>query len=491
VKVDVLHGKVPPQAIDIEEAVLGAILMEQSALDTVLDIFHDPEVFYKPSNVTIFKAILKMSVENKAIDMLTVVEELNRTQDLDIVGGAYYISQLTANIASTAHLEDHCRILWQKSVQRRLIEAGGRIIHNSFDPGMDVFDLIDDSEQMVFAISTGMVKQNYHAIQDVGVETIARVEFLRNHPDEFTGVPTGFPSLDRITYGWQPSDLIILAARPSVGKTALALNLARNASKNNIRNVPVGFFCLEMSRGQLTERVLSSESEIFLDKIRRGKMNDQEFLKLQQSADQLPNIYFDDTASLNIFEFRSKARKMVSKNGVGLIIIDYLQLMGSSSDFGNREQEISMITRNLKSIARELDIPIIALSQMSRDIEKGSGRSAKLSDLRESGAIEQDADFVAFLSRDDYQQNDLEKDPAIAGNANFDIRKHRNGSLEKLVFKTDLRIQKWFEEDAYRDYMSRHGLGDGSWTKLPAPDGPSLFIQQPDNFDKEFDAPPF
>lgn len=487
-----MHGKVPPQAVDVEKAVLGAVLMEVGALDTVLDIFQDPEVFYNPSNMALFRTVLKMSMENKAIDMLTVVEELNRSEELDIVGGVYYISQLTQNITSTAHLEDHCRILWQKSVQRRLIEAGGRIIHNSFDPGMDTFDLIDSSEQLVFSISNGMVKQHYHALADIGLETLSRVDFLRNHPDEFTGVPTGFPSLDRVTYGWQPSDLIILAARPSVGKTALALNLARNAYKNNIRPVKVGFFSLEMSRGQLSERILSSETEIFLDKIRRGKMSDQEFETLKLASQQLPEIFIDDTSSLNIFEFRSKARKMVAKQGVGLIIIDYLQLMGGSSDFGNREQEISMITRNLKSIARELNIPIIALSQMSRDIEKGSGRTAKLSDLRDSGAIEQDADFVAFLSRDDYQQNDLEKDPSIAGNANFDIRKHRNGALENLVFKTDLRIQKWFEGDAYRDYMARHGLGDGSWIKLPPPEqGPSLFIQSQDDFDSGYEAPPF
>lgn len=490
-KVDVLSGKVPPQALDLEKAVLGAILMESGALDSVLDIFQDPEIFYSPSNVALFKTILKMSAENKAIDMLTVVEELNRTEELDIVGGAFYISQLTQNVVSTAHLEDHCRILWQKSVQRRLIEAGGRIIHNSFDPGLDVFDLIDNSEQLVFAISSGMVKQNYHSIHDVGIDSISKIEFLRNHPDEFTGVPTGFPSLDRITYGWQPSDLIVLAARPGVGKTALALNLARNASKNNIRAVPVGFFSLEMGKGQLTDRVLSSETEVFLDKIRRGKMSDQEFIKLEQAASQLPDIYIDDTSGLNIFEFRSKARKMVSKHGVGLIIIDYLQLMGGNMDgYGNREQEISMITRNLKTIARELNIPIIALSQMSRDIEKRKG-PAQLSDLRESGAIEQDADIVAFLSRDDYQQNDLEKDPAIAGNASLDIRKHRNGSLEKLVFKTDLRIQKWFEEDAYRDYIDRHGLGDGSWTKLPGGGAPTLFIQKPDPYDNSYEAPPF
>lgn len=489
-KVDVLHGKVPPQAVDVEKAVLGAILIEARALDTVLDIFQDPEVFYNPSNVLLFQTMVKMSMENKSIDTITLCEELNKRGELVTVGGVYYINDLTNKVVSTAHLETHCRILWEKSVQRRLIETGGRIIHNSFDAGMDVFDLIDSSEQMVFAISGGMVRQNYHSIQDIGQEAISKVEFLRNHPDEFTGVPTGFPSLDRITYGWQPSDLIILAARPSVGKTAMALNLARNASKNNIRSVPVGFFSLEMGKAQLTDRVLSSETEIFLDKIRRGKMSDQEFETLKLASQQLPEIFIDDTSALNIFEFRSKARKMVSKQGVGLIIIDYLQLMGGTSDFGNREQEISMITRNLKSIARELNIPIIALSQMSRDIEKRKG-PAQLSDLRESGAIEQDADFVAFLSRDDYQQNDLEKDPSIAGNASFDIRKHRNGSLEKLAFKTDLRVQKWFEGDAYRDYMTRHGLGDGNWTKLPVQEGPSLFIQQQDDFDSGYEAPPF
>jgi replicative DNA helicase len=400
-----IYGKVPPQAKGLEEAVLGAIMLEKGAFDTVVEILK-PECFYVDSHQKIFKAMQSLANKSQPIDILTVVEELRFKEELDLVGGPYYVTKLTNSVVSSANIEAHSRIVLQKFIQRELIRISGEIIADAYEDSTDVFDLLDQAESKIYEVTSSHLRNNYETIDSVLVKTIQRIEDLRHKNEDITGVPSGFKSLDRITYGWQPTDLIILAARPSVGKTALALNLARNAALHASKPTPVAVFSLEMSAGQLVQRILSAESEIWLEKIARGKMEEHEMKQLYargiQRLAQAP-IFIDDTPALNIFELRAKCRRLKNANNIGLIIIDYLQLMSGTGENrnGNREQEISNISRNLKGLAKELQVPIIALSQLSREVEKRKegNKMPQLSDLRESGAIEQDADMVCFMSR--------------------------------------------------------------------------------------------
>jgi replicative DNA helicase len=393
-----VYGKVPPQARDLEEAVLGAVMLEKSAFDTIVEILK-PECFYVDAHQLIFKSFQSLAQKSMPIDMLTVVEELKTKEELDVIGGPYYITRLTNAVVSTANIEAHARIILQKFIQRELIRISGEIIGDAYEDSTDVFDLLDDSETKMFNITNHYLKKNYEDIGNALAKAVNRIDELRNKKEDISGVPSGFASLDRVTYGWQPTDLIVLAARPSVGKTALALNLARNAALHPTKPTGVGIFSLEMSASQLVQRILSAESEIALEKIARGKLEDYEYQQLHTKGikrlEQAP-IFIDDTAALNIFEFRAKARRLVNKHHVGLIVIDYLQLMSGTGDRGaNREQEISNISRNLKALAKELNVPIIALSQLSRAVEtRKESKMPQLSDLRESGAIEQDADLV-------------------------------------------------------------------------------------------------
>src|SRR5215210_1386003 len=348
-----VYGKVPPQAKELEEAVLGAIMLEKGAFDNVVEILK-PECFYVDSHQRIFKAMQGLANKSQPIDILTVVEELRTREELDLVGGPYYVTKLTNTVVSTANIEAHSRIILQKFIQRELIRISGEIITDSYEDSTDVFDLLDDAESKLFEITNNHLRKNFDPIDRVLVKTIQRIEDLRHKNEDITGVPTGFTSLDRVTYGWQNTDLIILAARPSVGKTAFALNLARNAALHPTKPVPVGFFSLEMSAGQLVQRILSAESEILMEKIARGKLEEHEYQQLHKKGitrlEKAP-IFIDDTAALNIFEFRAKARRLVNKHKVGIIIIDYLQLMSGSNDRnGNREQEISTISRHLKAL---------------------------------------------------------------------------------------------------------------------------------------------
>src|SRR6478736_3706693 len=430
-----VYGKVPPQAKDLEEAVLGAIMLEKNAFDTVAEILK-PECFYVEGHQRIFRCMQNLAQKSQPIDILTVVEELRTKEELEMVGGAYYVTKLTNTVVSSANIQTHSRIILQKFIQRELIRISGEIIGDAYEDSTDVFDLLDDAESKLFEITNNHLRKNFDTIDSVLVKTIQRIEDLRNKKEDLSGVTSGFASLDRVTYGWQPTDLIILAARPSVGKTALALNLARNAALNPVKKTPVAFFSLEMSASQLVQRILSAESEIPLEKIARGKLEEYEYQQLHtkgvKKLEQAP-IFIDDTAALNIFEFRAKARRLVHKHQVGLIIIDYLQLMSGTSDRGaNREQEISNISRNLKALAKELSIPIIALSQLSREVEKRKegAKIPQLSDLRESGAIEQDADMVMFLYRPEYYDiTSNEMGESNKGETHVRIAKHRNGSL--------------------------------------------------------------
>src|SRR3954470_12766907 len=432
-----IYGKVPPQAKDLEEAVLGAIMLEKGAFDAVVEILK-PEAFYVDGHQRIYKAMQSLANKSQPIDILTVVEELRMREELDLVGGPYYVTKLTNAVVSSANIEAHSRIVLQKFIQRELIRISGEIISDAYEDSTDVFDLLDQAESKIYEVTSTHLRNSYETIDSVLVKTIQRIEDLRHKNEDITGVPTGFAALDRITYGWQSTDLIILAARPSVGKTAFALNLARNAALHPTKSTPVAVFSLEMSAAQLVQRILSAESEIWLEKIARGKLEEHEYQQLHKRGitrlERAP-IFIDDTAALNIFEFRAKARRLVNKHHVGLIIIDYLQLMSGSGDRnGNREQEISTISRNLKALAKELNIPIIALSQLNRAVEtRKESKIPVLADLRESGAIEQDADMVLFIYRpESYEIYTNEQGESTKGETHIKIAKHRNGSLETI-----------------------------------------------------------
>jgi replicative DNA helicase len=478
-----VYGKIPPQAKDLEEAVLGAVMLEKSAFDTVVEILK-PECFYVDSHQRIFKAMQNLAQKSLPIDILTVAEEMRLREELDIIGGPYYITKLTNTVVSSANIEAHARIILQKFIQRELIRISGEIISDAYEDSTDVFDLLDDAESKLFEITNNHLRKNFDSIDTVLVKTIQRIEDLRNKNEDISGVPSGFNSLDRITYGWQPTDLIILAARPSVGKTAFALNLARSAALHPTKSTPVAVFSLEMSASQLVQRILSAESEIWLEKIARGKLEEHEMKQLYakgiQRLAQAP-IFIDDTAALNIFELRAKCRRLKNKHHVGLIIIDYLQLMSGTNDNknGNREQEISRISRDLKALAKELQVPIIALSQLSREVEKRKegNKMPQLSDLRESGAIEQDADMVMFLYRPEYYDITAnEFGESNKGETHVRIAKHRNGALETIKLRAYLHIQKFMEDDG-GDFGST-GLPPGNWKPVKDDEGgPKLYIQ--------------
>jgi len=480
-----VYGKVPPQAKDLEEAVLGAIMLEKTAFDTVIEILK-PECFYVEAHQRIYSAMQSLANKSQPIDILTVTEELRSREELEMVGGPYYVTKLTNTVVSSAHIDAHARIVLQKFIQRELIRISGEIIGDAYEDSTDVFDLLDDAESKLFEITNNHLRKDYNSIDTVLVNTIKRIEDLRQRNEDVTGVPSGFSGLDRVTYGWQNTDLIILAARPAVGKTAFALNLARNAVMHATKPTPVALFSLEMSAGQLVQRILSAESEIWLEKIARGKMEEHEMKQLYargiQRLSQAP-LFIDDTPALNIFELRAKCRRLKNKHNIGMIIIDYLQLMSGTGEnrSSNREQEISNISRNLKGLAKELNVPIIALSQLSRAVEqrgaKEGSRIPQLSDLRESGAIEQDADMVMFLYRPEYYDiNSNAEGENTKGLTEVKIAKHRNGTLETVKLKALLHIQKFtnWDEDPY----SGIGLPSGGWR--PVEDGgggEKLYIQ--------------
>lgn len=486
-----MFGKVPPQSKDLEEAVLGAIMLEKGAFDTVVEVLK-PECFYVDANQRIYRSMQSLAQKNMPIDLLTVVEELKFKEELEIVGGAYYVSKLTNSVVSSANIDAHSRIILQKFIQRELIRISGEIIGDAYEDSTDVFDLLDDAETKLFEITNNHLRKNFDDINTVLVKTIQKIEDMRSRDEDITGVPSGFPSLDKLTYGWQATDLIVLAARPSVGKTAFALNLARSAALHPTHPTAVGFFSLEMSAGQLVQRILSAESEIHLEKINRGRLEEHEMAQLyKRGIDRLSKapIFIDDTAALNIFELRAKCRRLKNKHNVGLIIIDYLQLMSGSGENrnANREQEISRISRDLKGLAKELQVPIIALSQLSREVEKRKegNKIPQLSDLRESGAIEQDADMVMFLYRPDYYDiTTTEFGESNKGETYVKVAKHRNGSLETIKLKALLHIQKFIEDESgddggygsgkpggnFRPVSPNEGAGGGS--------GAALYIQK-------------
>lgn len=461
---DLAFGKKPPQALDLESAILGAIMLEKGAFDVASEVL-SADAFYDTKHSIIYNAMISLQQRNIPIDLLTVVEELRKRGELEKVEGPYTITKFTNSVVSSAHLEQHCQIVQEKYLAREMIRLGGDLIGKGYDDSEDAFEILDFAEDRLFDLTTGHLKQNYSEAFAVGMQCLSEIDFLRSNPEDISGVPTGYKALDNLTRGWQPTDLIILAARPSVGKTAFMLNLARNAAMHPARPTPVGIFSLEMSNKQLMHRLISAESMVGLEKMLRGRITEEEHRKISMATDRIASakLFFDDTPALNVFELRAKARRMVSRDKVGMIIIDYLQLMsGLKGDRNsNREQEISTISRSLKALAKELNIPIIALSQLSRQIESRKGGEPQLSDLRESGAIEQDADVVIFLTRPDYQQRTDSVDPSLRNDADVKIKKHRSGKLDDLAFKTDLSIQRWFDLQQYEDYERETGFGTG------------------------------
>lgn len=448
-----VYGKVPPQAPDLEEAVLGACMLEKDTFSQCIEILNREDCFYIDAHQKIWAAMRRLYDRGTSVDLLTITEELRKSNELDIVGGAYFLTRLTMSVLTSAHVEAHARIVMEKFIQRELIRISGTVISDAYEDSTDPFDLMDKAETELYSLSTGHLKKNYKSSPDLAREAIERQEFLRNNPSHLTGVPTGYPVLDALTCGWQNTDLIILAARPSVGKTAFAINLALNAAMSQIKRTGAGIFSLEMSASQITNRAISSLSRVDYTHVNRGKLDDFELNKFNDAAALFASLNFkvDDTPALNIFELRARARRMVEKDEVGLLIIDYLQIM-SGVDNGrnsNREQEISKISRDLKTLAKDLQVPIIALSQLNRASETRKDKTPSLADLRESGAIEQDADAVIFLSRPDYQKKEHEIDQIIKDNVDLNFAKHRNGSTEFIAMKFKKDIQTFFDLDTY------------------------------------------
>ncbi len=444
------YGRMPPQAVDLEEAVLGAIMLERDAIIAVMDILK-PQSFYKEAHQKIFQVIIDLSTKHEAIDILTVTEALKKNNHLDEVGGAIYISQLTGRVASAAHLEFHARIVAQKFIQRELIRVSSEIQANAFDDSQDVDELLDFSEQELFKIAEGNIKKETVKINKLMQLAINQIEEASKREDSLSGVPSGFTKLDRLTSGWQKSDLVIIAARPSMGKTAFVLSMARNIAVDH--NRPVAFFSLEMASLQLVTRLIVSETELPSDRIRNGRLEPWEWEQLDYRIKNLVEspIYIDDTPAISIFELRAKCRRLKNLYDVQLIIIDYLQLMsGTPETRGNREQEVSAISRSLKGIAKELDVPIIALSQLNRSVELRAGnKKPQLSDLRESGAIEQDADLVIFIHRPEKYGIDVDENQnSLKGIAEIIVAKHRNGAVGEVALKFKEEFAKFIELDS-------------------------------------------
>ena len=452
--IDSAYGHMPPQALEIEKLVLGALMIDKDAFTVVSEILR-PETFYEKRHENIYQAIQTLNMEEKAVDIATVIEQLKKDGNLEQVGGAVYVVELSQHVVSSAHIELHSRILAQKYLARQLISFASMVETKAFDESVDVDDLMQDAEGMLFELSQKNMRQDYTQIDPIITEAQEKIQIAAGSKGGLTGVPSGFTKLDDITSGWQPSDLVIIAGRPAMGKTSFALSIAKNIVVDY--NVPMAFFSLEMNKVQLANRLISNVCEITGSKIMNGQLNDAEWQRLDKNIRKLYGkpLYIDDTAALSIFELRTKARRLVREKGVKLIMIDYLQLMNATgSKFGNRQEEVSTISRSLKGLAKELDIPILALSQLNRTVENREGIEGKrpqLSDLRESGAIEQDADMVLFVHRPEYyhiytdgNNNDLR------GMAQIIIAKHRKGAIGDVLLNFKGEFTRFANpEDAY------------------------------------------
>lgn len=467
-------GRIPPQALDLEEAVLGAMLIDNAAINQVIDILQ-PETFYREQHGVIYKAMKHLFAESQPVDMLTVANRLRSEGELEMAGGDYYLVQLSQRVSSAANSEFHARIIVQKYIQREMIRVSGDIITKAFDETTDVFELLDQAEQDLFEVAHSNVTKNYSTADELVEEALKRIEEIGSR-EGLSGVPSGFKEVDKVTSGWQPSDLVIIAARPGMGKTAFVLSMARNIAIEHKK--PIAIFSLEMSSVQLITRLISSETGLKSEKLRKGNLEVHEWQQLTTKVKHLENapMYIDDTPALSIFDLRAKCRRLVAQHQVEIIVIDYLQLMSggqSGKNGGNREQEISAISRSLKSIAKELNVPVIALSQLSRAVEtRGGTKRPLLSDLRESGAIEQDADIVNFIYRPEYYQMtewDDENQTPCEGQAEFIFAKHRNGGLDnvRLRFQGELAKFSDLEEEGEGGNFYESKINNGSFLDEP------------------------
>ena len=458
-------GVVPPQAVELEEAVLGALMLERDSIIGVQEYLRG-ESFYTEEHRIIFKAIESLAMELKPIDLYTVTERLRARKELKKVGGAAYLAQLTQKVGSAVYVGSHAKIIAQEYVQRELIGSATEIQRRSYDEDQDVTDLIGFAEGEIFKVSEGHVKRSVQSSKDILQQALNQIEEAGKKGESYIGVPSGFMDIDRVTLGWQPSDLIIIAARPSMGKTAFVLSMARNMAVKN--ESPVAFFSLEMSSGQVMMRLIVAETGLPSNDIKSGRLTPDQWRHLESATKPLGSapLYVDDTPALSVFEFRSKARRLKTQNDIKIIIIDYLQLMtgGGDNKNGNREQEVAFISRTLKAIAKELNVPIIALSQLSRATEtRGGSKRPQLSDLRESGAIEQDADIVAFIHRPEYYGITTDENGMpTAGMAEIIIAKHRNGAVTDVPLRFLKDQARFADKDSDENSTAADPMGSGS-----------------------------
>ncbi len=468
-----MFGRVMPQALDLEEVVLGASMLDKEAFSIIVEKLR-PESFYLQAHQEIYQVMQDLFANLQPIDILTVHQELKKRGKLDSIGGVNYLMDLTNKVASAANLEYHAHIVLQKFIQRELIHVATQTINDAFADQKDVLEMLDSAEQSLFDITDKNLNTGFQKVGQVAQSVMDKIEALSQKEGGMTGVSTGFKELDAITNGWQSSDLIIIAARPGMGKTAFTLSLAFNAAE---ADTGVAIFSLEMANSQLVQRLISMDSMIPASTLREGSLKDKQWETLSDSVGRLSQmpIFIDDTPAINIFELRAKCRRLKQNHNIGLVVIDYLQLMsaGDSSKRGNREQEISSISRALKGMAKELDLPVIALSQLSRAVEtRGGDKKPQLSDLRESGAIEQDADIVTFIYRPDYYE--LADNLEIPENtAEIIISKHRNGSLGTVTLKF-IKENVKFVDFVDHDFRNTGGMGSDIFS-----DGGASFITRP------------
>src|SRR5258707_2560915 len=471
-------GKLPPQPPDLEEAVLGALMLEKNALTAVVE-FLRPEHFYSDQHKEIYTAIIDLFKSSEPVDMRTVVAQLRKNGKLEVAGGAFYIAELTSKVSSAANIEYHARIIIEMAIKRDLIQIASQVHHEAYEDTTDVFELLDKTEQSIFQISDSNLRKNYDNMKSLMYRAIQELQEKKNHKDGLTGVPTGFSRLDRITSGWQKSDLVIIASRPGMGKTAFIVSAMRNAAVDF--NFPVAIFSLEMASIQLVNRLISAEAELDSEKIKKGNLAEFEWQQLVHKTNRLSSapIFIDDTPALSILELRAKCRRLKAEHNIQLIVIDYLQLMKWEIG-GNRDQEIASISRALKGVAKELDVPVIALSQLSRGVEtRGGDKRPQLSDLRGSGPIEQDADIVMFLYRPEYSKIDQYEDGTTSqAVAELIIAKHRNGSLDSVRLKFIGKYTKFADYDAPEGFtpisniQSRMNAPRNQPPPLPGDDAP-------------------
>jgi len=443
------EGRVPPQAIDVESAVLGAMLLEKEAIAKAIEILDD-RAFYKPANQSIYRAMMALFERSEPIDLITLTEELRRRNELDKIGGEYYLSELTTKVSSAANVEYHAHIVLERALMRQLIHSSSEIINRAYSETEDSLGFLDEAEQKVFDISEQRMKKSFVSMNTAVHKTMDLLQSIHGKHSGVTGVPSGFSDLDSLTGGFQTSDLIIIAGRPSQGKTAFVLSVARNASV--LHDVPIGIFSLEMSSQQLVMRLMCAEARVDAHKVRTGRLPEDEWRKLSTSVGRLykAKIFIDDTPGLGVLELRAKARRLKVEHNIGLIAVDYLQLMQGPRNAQSREQEISAISRSLKALAKELNLPVVALSQLNRTVETRGDKKPALSDLRESGAIEQDADVVIFVHRPEMFGIQEQEGESTEGLAEIIIGKQRNGPTDTVKLQFIKQYARFENRMAFR-----------------------------------------